>query len=86
MPFLLRRDWDTVNQADQLKQHADVVLSIGIGRGVDQQELISIATNYLDVLQVATFDKLKGIIDPSFNKMCNPKKAEEFELEGGESN
>lgn len=61
---------ETANQARLLKNSGVLVLSIGIGNGVNKQELQTIASLPQDVFQVTNFDVLDTIQKQVTNKTC----------------
>lgn len=65
----------TQQQAKLLKDSGVLVLSIGIGPSVNQQELESIASKAEDVFQVTNFDVLSTIGKEVTNITCREGKS-----------
>jgi collagen type VI alpha len=61
---------ETAKQADLLKSSGVLVMSIGIGFDVDQQELLNIASLPEDVFQVTNFNVLSTIQKQVTNRTC----------------
>lgn len=70
----------TAEQARLLKNMGVRVLSIGIGSGVNNQELVTIASLPEDVFQVTNFDVLSTIQKQVTNTTCEKSKCSATEV------